>query len=63
MKGACLALIEVLKNRSQREYVSPYDIAVYYALMGDRDHTFELLEKAYAERSGRMAYVKVQEVF
>jgi eukaryotic-like serine/threonine-protein kinase len=63
LKGACLALIEVLKNRSQNEYVSPYDIAVYYALMGDRDHTFELLEKAYAERSGRMAYVKVQEFF
>jgi len=63
LKGACLALIEVLKNRSQREYVSPYDIAVYYALMGDRDHTFELLEKAYAERSGRMAYLKDQEEF
>ena len=63
LKGACLALIEVLKNRSQNEYVSPYDIAVYYALMGDRDHTFELLEKAYAERSGRMAYLKMQEEF
>jgi tetratricopeptide (TPR) repeat protein len=63
LKGACLALIEVLKNRSQKEYVSPYDIAVYYALMGDRDLTFELLEKAYAERSGRMAYLKMQEEF
>jgi serine/threonine protein kinase/tetratricopeptide (TPR) repeat protein len=63
LKGAGLALIEMLKNRSQREYVSPYDIAEYYALMGDRDHTFEFLEKAYAERSGRMAYVKVQEFF
>ena len=60
LKGACIALIEVLKNESQREYVSPYDIAVYYALMGDRDHTFEWLEKAYAERSGRMEYIKVR---
>jgi TolB-like protein len=63
LKGACIALIEVLKNRSQREYVSPYEIAVYYALMGDRDHTFEWLEKAYAERSGRMEYVKTEEFF
>ncbi len=63
LRGACLALIEVLKNRSLNEYVSPYDIAVYYALMGDRDHTFELLEKAYAERSGRMVYLKMQEEF
>jgi serine/threonine protein kinase len=58
LKGASTALIEVLKNESQREYVSPYEIAVNYARMGDGDHTFEWLEKAYAERSGRMEYVK-----
>lgn len=28
LKGACTALIEVLKNKSQQEYVSPYSIAV-----------------------------------
>ena len=28
LKGACTALIEVLKNESQREYVSPYEIAL-----------------------------------
>lgn len=63
LKGACTALIEVLKNKSQREYVSPYEIAVDYALMGDGDHTFEWLEKAYAERSGRMEYTKVEYAF
>jgi hypothetical protein len=51
-------LIELLKNEPQKEYVSPYEIAVNYAAMGDRDHTFEWLEKAYAERSGRMEYLK-----
>jgi serine/threonine protein kinase/Flp pilus assembly protein TadD len=61
LKGACTALIEVLKNESQREYVAPYEIATYYALMGDRDHTFEWLEKGYAERSGRMEYIKVED--
>jgi hypothetical protein len=63
VKGAAIALIEVLKSTSQKEYVSPYEIAVYYALMGDRDHTFEWLEKAYKERSGRLEYVKVEEFF
>jgi hypothetical protein len=29
--------------------------------MGDRDHTFEWLEKGYAERSGRMEYVKIED--
>jgi hypothetical protein len=63
LKGACTALIEVLKNDSQKEYVSPVEIARYYALMGDRDHTFEWLEKGYAERSGRMEYIKVEDFF
>jgi eukaryotic-like serine/threonine-protein kinase len=61
LKGACTALIEVLKSESQREYVSPNDIASCYGLMGDRDHTFEWLEKGYAERSGRMEYLKVED--
>jgi eukaryotic-like serine/threonine-protein kinase len=60
LKGACTALIEVLKNESQREYVSPNVMARYYGLMGDRDHTFEWLEKGYAERAGRMEYVKTE---
>jgi hypothetical protein len=38
-------LIEVLRNESQKEYVSPNEIALHYALMGDRDHTFEWLER------------------
>jgi hypothetical protein len=58
LKGACTALIEVLKNEPQKEYLSPYEIAVNFAAMGDGDHTFEWLEKAYAERSGRMEYIK-----
>ena len=31
--------------------------------MGDRDQTFQWLEKAYAERSGRMEYIKVEDAF
>jgi eukaryotic-like serine/threonine-protein kinase len=60
LKGAATALIEVLQNESQKEYVSPYEIAINYGLIGDRDHTFEWLEKAYAERSGRLVYVKTE---
>jgi serine/threonine protein kinase/TolB-like protein len=63
LKGACTALIEVLKIRSQREYVSPYEIAVNYARMGDREHSFEWSEKAYAERSVGLEYIKIQEAF
>src|ERR1700732_3567821 len=31
--------------------------------MGDRDHAFEWLEKGYAERSGRMEYIKNEDFF
>jgi TolB-like protein/Tfp pilus assembly protein PilF len=60
LKGACVALIEVLKSESQKKYVSPNDFARYYGLMGDRDQAFAWLEKGYAERSGRMEYLKIE---
>ena len=63
LKGACTALINILKTKSQTEYISPYEIAVHYALMGDRDNTFEWLEKAYQEHSGRMEYTKLEDFF
>ena len=53
-------MIEILKNEKQTAYVSPNEIARFYGLMGDRDHTFEWLENGYAERSGRMEYIKVE---
>jgi len=61
LKGACTALIEVLKNESQKEYVSPNEIARCYGLMGDADHTFEWLEKGYVERSARMEYLRTED--
>ena len=63
LKGAYTALIGVLKNKSQREYVSPFRIAVSYARIGDRDHTFEWLERAYVERAVGLEYIKIQEAF
>ena len=63
LKGACTGSIEFLKNKLRTEYISPYDIASLYAAMDDRDHTFEWLEKAYAEHSGRMEYIKAEGFF
>jgi eukaryotic-like serine/threonine-protein kinase len=63
LKGACTAIIELLKNKSRAEYISPYEIATYYALMGDRDQAFDWLEKAYKERSARLEYVKSEDFF
>jgi eukaryotic-like serine/threonine-protein kinase len=63
LKGACTTILELLKNKSRTEYVAPDEIAIYYALMGDRDHAFEWLNKGYREHSGRMEYIKSEELF
>ena len=43
-------------------YVSPWGVAWVYSELGDRDSTFEWLEKAYAERSNGMAYLAVRHI-
>jgi TolB-like protein/Tfp pilus assembly protein PilF len=51
------AIVEDLR-RSAR-YVSPYHFAIVYVGLRQPDQAFEWLEKAYAERSERLLYVKI----
>lgn len=45
-------ILDGLINKSTGiSYVSPYNIAVIYAGLGDKEKTFEWLERAYSERS------------
>ena len=44
-------ILRDLERKSKSAYVSPYLIATIYAGLGEKDRAFELLEKAYAERS------------
>ena len=43
--------LDLLLERSEREYVSPYDIATVYAGLNDSDATFRWLRRAAEERS------------
>jgi hypothetical protein len=45
--------------RSAREYVSPYSIARRYSLIGDKERTFEWLEKAYQAHDDYIPLLKV----
>jgi tetratricopeptide (TPR) repeat protein len=47
-------ILEELKILSQQEYVSPFDIGVVYAGLGDVNSTFHWLEKTYQERVFRI---------
>ena len=44
------AVIEELKERSKRRYISPTIIAFIYAGLGEKNEAFAWLEKAYAGR-------------
>jgi hypothetical protein len=47
-------ILEELKTLSQQQYVSPFDIAVVYAALGDLTSTFQRLEEAYQQRVFRI---------
>jgi DNA-binding winged helix-turn-helix (wHTH) protein/TolA-binding protein len=52
-------LLNELLNLSSQRYVSPYDIGTVHAGLGEKDLAFEWLDQAYAERSGRLFFLKV----
>jgi serine/threonine protein kinase/Tfp pilus assembly protein PilF len=53
-------MIAQLESLSKRQYVSSYFVAMIHLGLGDLDRTFEWLEKAYEERSGFLAFIKVE---
>jgi TolB-like protein len=53
-KGKAVAILEELRDLSRQSYVSPFDLAVVHAGLGDRDAAFECLEGAYQQRVFRI---------
>jgi hypothetical protein len=43
--------------------VSPYDLAILYTGLGDKDRAIEMLNKAYEDRAGWTLYLKVEPLF
>ncbi len=57
--GARRALEELLAREPAR-YVPPFNVAMIHNGLGERDETFEWLEKAYAQRDVRLTFLKVE---
>jgi tetratricopeptide (TPR) repeat protein len=49
-KQDALKIIEQLNERSKNRYVSAYNIALIYIVLGDKENSFKYLEKALSER-------------
>jgi hypothetical protein len=57
-RGMLQAMISVHKRRIQSgTSTSVMPLAILYLRLGDYDHCFEWLEKAYSERSGALTYL------
>ena len=50
-------IIDELKLRSEKEYVTPFDIALVYVGLNDRDEAFRWLGRAYEERTMRLEQI------
>jgi serine/threonine-protein kinase len=48
---------------SKQAYVSPYDLAILYVGLGDKNRAMEQLNRAYDDRAGWLIYLNVEPVF
>ena len=49
-KGDAQKMLDELHLRAKTEFVSPYDFALVYVALGDKEKTFEMLEEAIRKR-------------
>jgi tetratricopeptide (TPR) repeat protein len=54
------AALEELLKLSATKYVPPYNIALIYNALDEREHALEWLEKAYEQRDPKMTFLKVE---
>jgi TolB-like protein/DNA-binding winged helix-turn-helix (wHTH) protein len=59
-RAEALAMLEDLGHLSATRYVSPYSVALVHVGLGHRDQALAWLDKAYAERSDYMPYLKLE---
>jgi TolB-like protein/DNA-binding winged helix-turn-helix (wHTH) protein/Flp pilus assembly protein TadD len=56
-------MIDTLTQRSKERYVSPFDFAVIYGGLGDRERTLEWLQKAEQERAPSLNFLILSPAF
>jgi serine/threonine protein kinase/tetratricopeptide (TPR) repeat protein len=62
-KQEALEVLHELNGMSKQQYVSPYEIAIIYAGLGEKDLVFEWLERAYEDCSSWLTFLKVEPSF
>ena len=53
-------VLRELENSAKQEYIPAMYIAAIYAALNDRDRSIQWIQKAYAERSDYLIYLKTE---
>ena len=59
-KQEALRLLAELTQLSKRKDVGPWEFAIVYTGLGDKDRAFEWLDKAYDQHSAGLAWIKAE---
>ena len=55
-----LRLLQQLTARSRKQYVSPFYVAVVYIALGKTEAAMDWMEKAFADRSNGLVFLKIE---
>lgn len=58
-----IKILNKLKEMAKKRYVEPHSLALVYIGLNDKNKAFEWLEKAFAERTAALTYIKVWPLF
>jgi tetratricopeptide (TPR) repeat protein len=62
-RDEAVRILDEQKELAKQSYISPFNIAIIYLGLGDKDRAFEYLEKAYEEHPQTMVHLKSQPMF
>jgi serine/threonine protein kinase/Tfp pilus assembly protein PilF len=62
-RDEALKILDQQKGLAKQRYISPFNFAIIYTGLGDKDRAFEWLGKAYEERSQAMDHIKMRPMF
>jgi DNA-binding winged helix-turn-helix (wHTH) protein/TolB-like protein len=57
-KADAREVLHELNKLAEKRYVSPFDVAMVYSGLGEKEHAFEWLERSYRERAPRLTRLK-----
>ncbi|MDQ5846165.1 MAG: tetratricopeptide repeat protein, partial [Acidobacteriota bacterium] len=62
-KAEATKIANELAAIGKQQYVSPFDLAILYTGLGEKERAIEQLNKAFEDRAGWIMYLKVEPLF